>query len=536
MKDIYGKASVVSIELLADPNEEDIKAELQKVMKGVDQWWAWLDLKHSKDAFCKYLVAYWAADALQEFVLPYWRGDTDASSKLYDEFASQRLSLRFEAFRQFLANPWFERMWVVQETALAGSIRVRYEGVEMQWDQLVMASDLLTVKQSTLGVFLMDGLSLEPGRSTSTRSPRPIAFVTLPSLVAIRRRAQSGKDRPLAELLTWLRSHKAKDLRDKIFAIHGICSPLPARLLPPDYSDRTKPRKVFVNAASCLVYEGATARMLAAAGTPLVLDSDSDNELTNLPSWVPDWSTRLAARQLSFMHDDLDYRAGGTGKIQAEIRTETLHIGDGYLIDTIAELGSVLKYYTILDVALTEPEMDEWMDVIRSSVSLILRPQLTERHYLGKEENGTLREAVWRTAVGNRVFKPNGNPAPSQLSYGFDEFMKFCSFPEKNRTVAMDWTDQMKMHTSRYVEFLRAAITCWGGRRLCVTSKGYVGAVPPSTQVGDEVVVFAGMQTPSVLCRVEFQQHRYVGECYIHGIMNGEVLKEKEAGEWFKII
>jgi hypothetical protein len=215
---------------------------------------------------------------------------------------------------------------------------------------------------------------------------------------------------------------------------------------------------------------------------------------------------------------------------------ETLHIADGHSVDTIAELGSVWKYHTILDAVWTESDMDGWMDVIRSSISLILQSRLTKSHYLGKKENGTLREALWRTLVGNRVFIPNGNLAPSRLFSGLDEFMEVFNCLEKNLTMTMDWADQIKMYTSRHMEFLRATLKCWGRRRLCVTSKGYVGAVPPSTQVGDEIVVFAGMQTPSVLCHVGLEQYCYIGECYIHGTMNGEVLKDGEAGEWFKII
>jgi hypothetical protein len=90
MTDIYGKASVVSIELLADPNEEDIKAELQKSLKGLGQWARFVDdgQNHFKAATPKHVVAFLAADVLQELVLRYWRGDTNSSSKLYCELGS----------------------------------------------------------------------------------------------------------------------------------------------------------------------------------------------------------------------------------------------------------------------------------------------------------------------------------------------------------------------------------------------------------------------------------------------------------------
>jgi len=83
---------------------------------------------------------------------------------------------------------------------------------------------------------------------------------------------------------------------------------------------------------------------------------------------------------------------------------------------------------------------------------------------------------------------------------------------------------------------LRAALKCWGGRRLCVTTKGYVGAVTPLAEVGDEIVVFAGMQTPSVLRRVDNKQYQFVGECYVHGLMNGEALHPTFSRRDFEIV
>jgi hypothetical protein len=51
-----------------------------------------------------------------------------------------------------------------------------------------------------------------------------------------------------------------------------------------------------------------------------------------------------------------------------------------------------------------------------------------------------------------------------------------------------------------------------------------------SAEVEDKIVVFAGMQTPLVLRIDRNEQHRYIGDCYVHGIMNGEVLDMAEGG------
>jgi hypothetical protein len=578
MKDIYGKASSVSIELLATPDEEAIKAELSASWVGKRIDWTWTadtERKDHKDAVFKHIMASATADVLEELHLPYWRGETDALLKLYNRFAPQRFSWRFDVFRQFLSNPWFERMWVLQEAALARSIRFRYEGVEIQWDHLVTLFDLLLSKHSTLGSLLMDGLIIGQGRQVSSKSPRPIVSATFQSMAEIRRRVQSNEERPLAELLTYCRRFQASHLKDKIFAIHGICSQLPEHLLRPDCSPGTTPRVLFLNAAESLVYEGDVARMLGAAGTPFNLDPDPDKNL-DLPSWAPDWSKSLAAQQLSFVNGALDYQAGGLGKMKARIQDETLLLEDGYSFDTIAELGDTWRYHTMLDEIWEEKEVDALLNAIRSSISLVVKSQLTKDPYLGKVENGSLQDAIWRTGVGNRVFANNGNPAPSHLSNGFEQSKRFLNYYatnprelldlneentngsaatshqsntvdpfwrildrlKKNPTEPMDFNDQINMNMSRMMEFHRAALKCWGGRAMCITTQGYIGVVPPSAEVEDKIVVFAGMQTPLVLRVDSDKQHRYIGDCYVHGIMNGEVLNGDEDGirGEFKII
>ncbi|KUJ12903.1 uncharacterized protein LY89DRAFT_592380 [Mollisia scopiformis] len=72
---------------------------------------------------------------------------------------------------------------------------------------------------------------------------------------------------------------------------------------------------------------------------------------------------------------------------------------------------------------------------------------------------------------------------------------------------------------------------CAMGRRLCVTSKGFIGMVTPRTEISDEIALIFGAATPFVIrhpngrcdgskeCKLPFL---FVGECYVHGIMDGE--------------
>ncbi|MCJ1250469.1 hypothetical protein MMC30_007697 [Trapelia coarctata] len=63
-------------------------------------------------------------------------------------------------------------------------------------------------------------------------------------------------------------------------------------------------------------------------------------------------------------------------------------------------------------------------------------------------------------------------------------------------------------------------------RTLFETSRGYFGLGPAQLQTGDNVCVFFGCNVPHILrVRRGTQEHLLVGEAYVHGIMNGEVIK-----------
>ncbi|PNY29044.1 Ankyrin and HET domain protein [Tolypocladium capitatum] len=60
---------------------------------------------------------------------------------------------------------------------------------------------------------------------------------------------------------------------------------------------------------------------------------------------------------------------------------------------------------------------------------------------------------------------------------------------------------------------------------LCFTEHRLMGLLPLSTKVGDVVVVIHGCHAPFVVRPTEREGHfRLVGECYVHGVMNGECM------------
>jgi hypothetical protein len=48
--------------------------------------------------------------------------------------------------------------------------------------------------------------------------------------------------------------------------------------------------------------------------------------------------------------------------------------------------------------------------------------------------------------------------------------------------------------------------------------------VPPKSEIGDKICVFLGARTPFAL-RKEGEEYKLVGECYVHQIMDGELMQ-----------
>lgn len=69
------------------------------------------------------------------------------------------------------------------------------------------------------------------------------------------------------------------------------------------------------------------------------------------------------------------------------------------------------------------------------------------------------------------------------------------------------------------------------GRRPMSTEMVLIGLGPASVRAGDMICLLFGGQTPYVVRPNDDGTWKFVGECYVHGIMNGEVMEESHRPE-----
>jgi hypothetical protein len=66
------------------------------------------------------------------------------------------------------------------------------------------------------------------------------------------------------------------------------------------------------------------------------------------------------------------------------------------------------------------------------------------------------------------------------------------------------------------------------GRRMFWTNRGYLGIGPAGMTEGDMICVFYGGQVLYVLRDAGIGVYECIGECYVHGLMDGEALAAEE--------
>jgi hypothetical protein len=72
------------------------------------------------------------------------------------------------------------------------------------------------------------------------------------------------------------------------------------------------------------------------------------------------------------------------------------------------------------------------------------------------------------------------------------------------------------------------------GRRFFTTENGYMGLSPSLARIGDKIVILLGGKTPFILRRLGQKGYRFIGECYVHGMMTGEGLSQRKAMQDFR--
>ena len=132
-----------------------------------------------------------------------------------------------------------------------------------------------------------------------------------------------------------------------------------------------------------------------------------------------------------------------------------------------------------------------------------LRYQRVQRRYIG---GGSVVDAFAHTLFANRFIAGRVTK---------DEFEGFWTGRASGGLFGQEVEYRRLLRTA-----LATSVRC---RRFFITRLGYLGLAPNAAREGDLVCVLWGCSVPVVL-RKEGDHYIFVGECYTHGVMDGEAI------------
>ncbi|KAI1498792.1 heterokaryon incompatibility protein-domain-containing protein [Biscogniauxia marginata] len=350
---------------------------------------------------------------------------------------------RVLSLARFLANDYFNRLWVVQEIASARKVKVFCGNQAIEWDDL--------------GLLLRFVGNPEMHRSLQSTEEMDIISCNQDSICHgqtinhTKAYMAAGISYSLAYTLSSFRSFKCKDPRDKVFALLGLIRGADHPLILPDYNKDEV--QVYKDVAQYIFTVEQTSRKLLALA---VAGIGNYRRLRELPSWVPDWASNMrrkdvedeekgstdhvpTSKQNTFsffvqtisnygnsndiMRSDqshfeastigLGYRAAlGTDPQIELVENDILGIR-GFLVDEIDSLTSILELPFSEDMKISHTEMTlahvAWFEEVEA---------LAARAPLPYPTGENVEDIVWRTMTGDRLLENEDRnfvrPAPRE--------------------------------------------------------------------------------------------------------------------------
>ena len=461
-------------------------------------------------------------------------------------------------WRGFLAIfdvPYFRRVWIIQEVAVAPSVTVLCGLDSIPWNDLVDAVSAC----HDFGVGVLYEMF----------STRMIGFIS-----AARLSVQAKVKWNLLELLVRYRSFCATNQKDKIYALLGLVDRdhLEDNGIAPDYRKEYTVEHTYMDVARYVLQMSSNLDLLSVPGV-----AETNPSSLQLPSWVPDWSSPPEVSPLIgfwtpksiLSNDDLarqdeesvqgdnemiipSFSAAGSSKSQPVFKDGGKAVGlRGYSVDIVDGVGLVT-----VNQSVASPSNEGFISaghvvsMILDSIHLgtnnsrawmnwesLTGARLRETYVTGEP----MLDAYWKTFLGGHTVRAGDGWAEERDRW--EDLVREYRLPCRLHLHHWLLTYGIFLGAMLFLKVLQQAVfgiyasRAWPtdlrspkaevtlGRRMFTTRHGYIGLGPKRMQGGDLIALFEGGRVPFII-RQEGQKYKLIGECYIHGIMSGERFEE----------
>lgn len=424
--------------------------------------------------------------------------------------------------RTLLWLPWFGRAWTVQECALAQRSRMYWGMYDIDIADVFEIS-LWSAYHIDLRMILQEYKLLRFSNSINLFMDIHCCYrgrdQWLWSRPTLARAAACQSQGSLARVLFSGRHLLTTDPRDHVFAFLECPfakdeSSQP--ILEADYSAPTD--EIWYRVACRLVRHPREGRWLLSAVKRASRDVIMNS---NRPSWVPYWDDCHWASMLALPISK--FEAGGPRSLfSAFVRKGKVLDIPGIIFDSVVWMSDEIE-----EDGFT---LDEFRDLNTHIASEPLVDALWRETSLAADKMGfTLNEDAFTMTLMRNQDCP-GNQF--KLDSHREEFKAFCEVARSNyRYSGMSAGQQLPDETLRRkaIIVMNMLNSCSIGKRLVLTEKGRVGLTPANlVRVGDLCCVFSGVTVPFLLTPAANRRYKLVDECYVFGVMQGQLLEEHE--------
>ncbi|KIW33919.1 uncharacterized protein PV07_00733 [Cladophialophora immunda] len=426
---------------------------------------------------------------------------------------------------ELIRREWFNRVWMIQEFALARRLKMRVGTRLFDFSLIEKASRVYRRMQPPWDVMAAMG----PNWARSTRG--------LELMILVRDLYKSVRPSPLVDLFGMSSNFAATDPRDRIYALTGLVkNPAGADTEPfkIDYAEST--HQVAIR----------FARHLAHARPPSLIWMYAGGPHPHQPSWAPNLESdrqRMPSEGMmptwqAAPHNP--FSAGGTdGSMDPPTFTDDnvtpVLTAYGRVVDTIS---AVTEIFDIGEqpTATLQSRGESLIDFEQGARRLLVEHGLPAPF---RPSDLTVYDPYWLSLVGGTDETFTGR-AGSDVR---DSFIAFASAGDDissgRESGDIDDRPDKIAQVLRMYKFMSAFGAAMFQRRLCVTERRRVGNVVAAAKAGDRVVVIRGVDRPVLMREVAVEDGppsgavhqpllQFIGMAYVHGIMEGEAHRETE--------
>lgn len=414
-----------------------------------------------------------------------------------------------KALRSLLRRPYFSRLWVIQEVLLAKRVFVWCGQDEVSWQDLESAVSFMVHESDASGSEKGSARAELPGHCGCAFAVSPSVqfgpvFHLHKRLSIFERLRRNVMRMPLMELLERLRDWYVTDPRDRVFALLGLSSDASTLAIRPDYS-MTK-RELFT-----FVAEQYTKSLQSLYILTLIVFTEDD---ALLPSWVPDWSLTYKTSQIGWQYFSASH--GSSLEWYVEATTSRLCV-KGILLSTVKWMSKSWEFYQQL------PGHNAAFSFVSDVDSLARYSRY------GSSDDSSIAEIGWMTCTSGLELDDGGKWQQSNFSHAVYQ-QAISEVP------LQDIIDLNQPHSE--VERFRRTLSIRCKSRLAfLTTSGHLGLGPSSMRPGDHAVILFGSNVPFILREdIVEDTFKVVGECYVHGVMHGEIMEENLQSRDFVLV